>query len=229
VQQSAAPMTRRSACRAATAVVFVGAAVAAWLAVRDGGPLAGWLEPARLLEAIHAMGAWGPFVVVLLMTTAILVSPLPSAPVALAAGAAYGHGWGTLYVVVGAELGAVCAFLLARYLGHEFVHRRFGARLSHGLAGSQRALMLTVLASRLLPFVSFDLVSYAAGLTVLRFWRFALATLAGIIPASFVLAHFGSEFATGGALSGGLAILVVGVLGVAPFVIRALHGERGQK
>ena len=48
-----------------------------------------------------------------------------------------------------------------------------------------------------LPFIFFDVVSYAAGLTALSFWRFAIATLASIMPASFLLAHFGNEMATG--------------------------------
>ena len=46
-----------------------------------------------------------------------MASPIPSAPVALAAGAAYGHVWGTVQVVIGAELGALIAFGLARVLG----------------------------------------------------------------------------------------------------------------
>ncbi|MFT7147974.1 MAG: putative membrane protein YdjX (TVP38/TMEM64 family) [Yoonia sp.] len=41
------------------------------------------------------------------------------------------------------------------------------------------------------------MISYAAGLSKLRLWRFALATLAGIIPASFLLAHLGSEAMNG--------------------------------
>jgi uncharacterized membrane protein YdjX (TVP38/TMEM64 family) len=78
-------------------------------------------------------------------------------------------------------------------LGRAALYRWFGERLSAGLIGSQNALTAIVFISRLLPFVSFDLVSYAAGLTLLSLWRFALATLAGIIPASFLLAHFGRE------------------------------------
>ena len=220
-------MSRQAACRAAVAVVFVAAAIAGWLALREGGSWAAWLETHRLQDAIRALGLWGPLAVVLLMTTAILVSPVPSAPIALAAGAAYGHGWGTVYVVIGSEIGAALAFLIARYLGHEFLHRHLGERLSRGLVGSQRVLMGTVLVSRLLPFVSFDIVSYAAGLTVLSFWRFAVATLAGIIPASFVLAHFGSEMVTGDPTSGLVAVGVLGVIGVAPFVVRALRANEG--
>ena len=66
-----------------------------------------------------------------------------------------------------------------------------------GLIGSQNTLMGVVFVTRLLPFLSFDIVSYFAGLTVLSFWRFSLATLAGIAPSSFLLAHFGKELGTG--------------------------------
>jgi uncharacterized membrane protein YdjX (TVP38/TMEM64 family) len=89
--------------------------------------------------------------------------------------------------------------------------------------------MTTVFISRLLPFVSFDLVSYAAGLTVLSFARFALATFTGILPASFLLAHFGSTLSTQNPLSGWLAVAVLGVLGVAPFFAHLLHKQPDRK
>jgi uncharacterized membrane protein YdjX (TVP38/TMEM64 family) len=127
----------------------------------------------------------------------------------MAAGAAYGHLWGTLQVVIGAELGALIAFGLARVLGHDVLRRVFGDRVDAGLLGSQTALTATVFASRLMPFVSFDMISYAAGLSRLHTWRFALATLAGIVPASFVLAHFGGE-----AMSGDFGITTWAVLGL---------------
>ena len=151
------------------------------------------LEVPALREKILGLGIWGPVAVMALMTVAVVLSPLPSAPIALAAGAVYGHTWGTIYVVVGAELGAVIAFITARLVGYEAVRRWIGGRLSLGKMGSQNVLMGAVFVSRLLPFVSFDAVSYAAGLTALTTWRFALATLAGLVPASFLLAHFGGE------------------------------------
>ena len=52
-------------------------------------------------------GPAGPLAIIGLMTFAVVFSPLPSAPIALAAGAIYGHLWGTLYVIAGAELGAL--------------------------------------------------------------------------------------------------------------------------
>ncbi len=153
----------------------------------------GLMDAERLDRLVARAGIWGPVVIVTLMTVAVVASPIPSAPIALAAGAAYGHLWGTLQVVIGAELGALIAFGLARILGHDVLRRVFGDRVDAGLLGSQTALTATVFASRLMPFVSFDMISYAAGLSRLHAWRFALSTMAGIVPASFLLAHFGGE------------------------------------
>jgi uncharacterized membrane protein YdjX (TVP38/TMEM64 family) len=167
------------------------------------------LDGERLKGLVEHAGLWGPLLIVTLMTVAIVASPIPSAPIALAAGAACGHVWGTVQVVIGAELGALIAFGLARVLGHDALRRVFGDRVDAGLLGSQVALTATVFASRLMPFVSFDMISYAAGLSRLHAWRFALATLAGIIPASFLLAHFGGE-----AVSGDLGRATWAVLGL---------------
>jgi len=188
-----------------------------WL-LHDSGAIATLLDAGALKSRVDRLGPWGPLAVIGLMVLAILVSPIPSAPIALAAGALYGHTWGTLYVLLGAELGALAAFGIARLAGHEVLRHWFGERLSLGWFGSQNALMGLVFASRLLPFVSFDLVSYAAGLTVLSWWRFAIATLAGIVPASFLLAHFGAEMVAGDGNQALLAALALGVLVAIPIV-----------
>jgi len=169
----------------------------------------GLMDAERLDMLVAGAGIWGPVVIVTLMTVAVVASPIPSAPIALAAGAAYGHLWGTVQVVIGAELGALIAFGLARILGQDVLRRMLGDRVDAGLLGSQTALTITVFASRLMPFVSFDMISYAAGLSRLHAWRFALATLAGIVPASFLLAHFGGE-----AVSGDLGRATWAVLGL---------------
>jgi uncharacterized membrane protein YdjX (TVP38/TMEM64 family) len=161
---------------------------------------------------VSASGIWGAVLIVALMVVAVVASPLPSAPIAVAAGAAYGHVWGTALVALGAELGALIAFCISRWLGHATLRRRFGKQMNMGLLKSQNALMLTIFASRLMPFISFDMISYAAGLSALRFWRFALATLAGILPASFVLAHLGGEMAGPGGDKAYWAVLGLGLV-----------------
>lgn len=189
----------------------------------------------RLLDARHLellvarAGLWGPILIVMLMTLAVVASPIPSAPIAMAAGAAYGQVWGTVQVVIGAELGALVAFGLARILGRDALRRLFGDRVDAGLLGSQNALTAMVLASRLMPFVSFDMISYAAGLSRLQLWRFALATLAGIIPASFLLAHFGGVAAQGDPGRTTWAVLGLGLLTGLPLIWAAMKGRSERK
>ena len=216
-------VTRAVRLKYLAGVLIVVALAATYWLLQETGMLMTILNGAELRERVAQLGTWGPLMVIGLMVLAILVSPIPSGPVAVAAGAAYGHAWGTLYVLLGAEIGALAAFGLARLLGREVVQRWFGDRLSVGLLGSQTALMGIVLVSRLLPFISFDIVSYAAGLTLLSSWRFAIATLVGIIPASFLLAHFGSEMATSesGRIMG--SILALGVITLIPVAVKIVR------
>lgn len=141
-------------------------------------------DPDAINLVISDLGLLGPIAIIALMTFAVVFSPIPSAPIAMVSGAIFGHLVGAIYVITGAELGALIAFFIARAVGREYLEKWFGSHINSGLLGSQNALMFAVFASRLMPFVSFDLMSYAAGLSALKFWRFAISTFAGIIPAS---------------------------------------------
>jgi uncharacterized membrane protein YdjX (TVP38/TMEM64 family) len=200
-----------------------------------------WLAPSVLADAQRLMdrdtldalvaqaGNWGPLLIIGLMTLAVVASPIPSAPIALAAGAAYGHIWGTVQIALGAELGALIAFGIARTLGRDALRRLFGDRVDAGLLGSQTALMGTVLASRLMPFMSFDMISYAAGLSGLHAWRFALATLVGIAPASFLLAHIGIEATSGDMTRATWAVVGLGLVTGLPLLWIATRRQARRK
>ncbi len=167
---------------------FCGKTLCLGLSALDAESLRPWVDRA---------GIWGPATIIALMTVAVVASPIPSAPIALAAGAAYGHYAGAVYVAIGSETGALAAFLIARHLGREPVEKLLRGRADYGLLGSQNTLTMVVFVSRLLPFISFDAFSYLAGLSKIHLWRFLLATLAGILPASFLLAHFGAVAISG--------------------------------
>jgi uncharacterized membrane protein YdjX (TVP38/TMEM64 family) len=222
-------MTLRTSLLAGMAILGV-ALLGLWLyAPSVMAEARGLLDGERLETLVARAGFWGPVLTVTLMTFAVVASPIPSAPIALAAGAAYGHLWGTVQVEIGAELGALTAFGLARVLGHDILRRVFGDRVDAGLLGSQTALTATVFASRLMPFVSFDMISYAAGLSRLHAWRFALGTLAGIIPASFLLAHFGGEAVSGDLGRTTWAVLGLGLVTGLPLVWVATRRKDGGK
>jgi len=222
-------MSLRAVILLAIAVLGI-AVLAVWLFMPSVFAESRGLMDGQRLETLAARaGLWGPVLIVTLMTVAVVASPIPSAPIALAAGAAYGHLWGTVQVVIGAELGALIAFGLARVLGHDVLRRVFGDRVDAGLLGSQTALTATVFASRLMPFVSFDMISYAAGLSRLNVWRFALATLAGIVPASFLLAHFGGEAVSGDLGRATWAVLGLGLITGLPLLWIATRRQAGKE
>ena len=205
-------------------VVFV---IAGTYAVLWGtGALDRLVDGGTLKQAVLQLGPAGPLLIIALMTIAIVMSPIPSAPIALAAGAAYGHFWGTLYVAAGSEVGALVAFGISRLPGYDMVRSWLGTRPSTGILDrfikSQNALTATVFATRLLPFLSFDVISYAAGLTPLAAWRFALATLLGIVPASFLLAHFGDELGSADLQSAVLTVLALGAFTLLPVAWQVL-------
>lgn len=179
-----------------------------------------------LLDYLQSLGMFGPVMIVVMMSVAIMVSPLPSAPIAIAAGAAYGHTWGTLYVLLGSLCGAVGAFMVARYFGYEAVRQYANRHLPKRFYNSQNTLMGLVLVTRLMPFLSFDVISYAAGLTPLVLWRFVLATIIGIAPASFFLAHVGSELASTELNKIAVALLVLSGVYVVLFVVNMLRSKK---
>ena len=213
-------------------LLYVGIIIAAlfsvYLVLQQTGLLA-FLENSNNLKTwIEKQGPIGPLLVIGLMMIAIIMSPIPSAPIALAAGAMYGHTIGTIYIVIGSVLGATSAFFIARIAGIDVTRRWLGNHIGKGLHGSQNMLMAIIFISRLLPFISFDMISYAAGVTSLSFWRFAIATLAGIIPASFLLAHFGSELVSAESHRIGLTLLLLGILSLVIFIIKRFSDNQNQ-
>lgn len=206
----------------AAGAAVLAVAVAAYVWLWWSGSLDVLGDEQRLTASVRSLGIWGVVALVVLEATAIVLSPLPSAPIALAAGMVYGTVWGGFIVICGAELGAVIAFSLARWLGFDAVRKWSKAEGTMRYLAEEKSqfwLMITVFVSRLLPFVSFDAVSYAAGLTPLAFWRFALATLLGVMPVSFLLTFAGEELSGGSLATIGLTLIVlVAVPGVAMLV-----------
>ena len=150
------------------------------------------LNPVRLGDYLNNLGYFGPVVFVLVMAMAVVISPIPSLPLDLAAGAAFGPILGTLYAVLGAEIGAIMSFLIGRMLGREVISRLLRMNVVFCEKCSDKHLIGLVFLSRLFPVFSFDLISYGAGLTNMSLKAFAVSTFVGMIPPTFALVYFGS-------------------------------------
>ncbi len=167
------------------------------------------LEPLAIRDWLQGWGALAPAVYVLLMVLAIVLTPIPSVPLDIAAGLAFGLFWGTVWTLLGAEIGALIAFWLARRLGRRWLAGRLGQeRIEKVDALAEQMGGRAVFLMRLLPAFNFDWVSYAAGLTSMSVRTFAVATFLGMLPPVVAIVAVGDLLLTDPALSA----LVFGVL-----------------
>lgn len=148
------------------------------------------------VEALKAFllsfGVWAPVISFLLMVLQSIIAPLPAFVLTLTNGLLFGPLWGVVLSWGSAMVGAALCFGLSRL---------FGRRLAEKLV-SPSALTWTdaffashgkraILVARLLPWISFDLVSYAAGLTMMGFWGFWSMTGLGQLPATLFYSYLG--------------------------------------
>lgn len=198
--------------------------VGAYWAFSDSGLLSILTDEERLRDEVAGLGSWGIAAVIALMMLAIVMSPVPSGPIAMVAGAVYGPILGAIYSIIGAVFGAMIAFGLARGLGYDFVCRWLKGRPKYlTQKRSQNRLMGMVFVSRLIPFISFDAVSYAAGLTPLSFWRFVIATSAGVIPITFLLTFFGERLIVAESGWASVAVTLIAGITVLPIILKLLR------
>jgi uncharacterized membrane protein YdjX (TVP38/TMEM64 family) len=141
------------------------------------------------------VGIWAPVVSAALMVLQSVAAPIPAFLLTFASGMLFGWFWGALLSWTSAMAGAALCYGIARALGRPTVERLSGG--SAVLAGTDRFFATygthSVLIARLLPFLSFDVVSYAAGLTPMRFGRFLLATGIGQLPATLLYSWLGQS------------------------------------
>lgn len=210
------------------------AAAALFLVLQHVGFIDYATDQEAVRQSVQSLGLLGPALLIGLMVLAIVASPIPSAPIGLAAGAAYGPIWGAVITITGATTGAIIAFSIARFLAYDAVRQWRVVRKPLEWLETNRSenwLMGAVLLSRLLPFISFDAVSYAAGLTPLAFWRFALASIVGVVPISVLIAYGGDALLVHSSEGIAFWLLAAGGITIVPFLLKPLWSRlrRGKK
>lgn len=168
----------------------------------------------RLREYLRSFGAWAPIVSALLMILQSVLFPLPAFLVTVANGLVFGAFWGTLLSWSSAMVGAVICWGIGRALGRPAVEKMVSKK-ALGFADRffERWGNNSVLIARLIPVVSFDVVSYVAGVTSISFLGFFIATGIGQLPATIVYSVLGQNLPKTASLGlyafGALAALLV--------------------
>lgn len=158
-------------------------------------------------EYILSFGIWAPITSFLLMILQSVIAPIPAFLITLSNAAIFGWVKGAILSWSSAMTGAALCFFIARGLGRDAVEKltsKFALKDIDGFF--EKYGKHTILIARLLPFISFDIVSYAAGLTSMSFWSFFIATGIGQLPATIIYSY------VGGMLTGGAQLLMSGLL-----------------
>ena len=160
-----------------------------------------------VIEYIRSFGAYAMAFSFCLMVFSSIIAPLPAFMITLSNAAIFGWWQGAILSWSSAMVGAALCFFIARGLGRDVVEKFAGKGALAGVEGYfEKYGTKTILVCRLLPFVSFDAVSYFAGLTPLKFIPFFIATGIGQTPATIVYSY------VGGMLTGGARYLMTGLL-----------------
>ena len=236
-ETAAAPASKKSvwiqrgilvaAILALVAVYFLVPAVHEWV-----GSVFAMFATGDFSAASDFMAQYGPAAAVvsfLLMVFQSVIAPLPDFLITIANANLFGWWQGAILSWTSAMAGAALCFWIARVVGREAVEKLAGKNGIRQMEEFfQRHGTQSVLIARLLPFVSFDWVSYFAGLTSMRFWSFFLATGLGQLPATIVYSY------VGGMLTGGAKLLMTGLLilfalAILVVVVRQVYTETQKK
>ena len=163
------------------------------------------------------------FIGVYIVATALSI---PGATVlTLLGGFFFGPWLATLYVNVGATLGAFIIFLAARYFLGEGIQNKYGdklAKFNEEIDKNGPNYMLTL---RLVPIFPFFLVNLFAGVTKIKPRQFLWTTSLGIIPGSFAytwLGHAGATIGEGAPWQLFVALGLLALLSLIPVLVRKL-------
>lgn len=191
-------------------LIFVGFLAAVIVVVRVTG-LHAYLDQQRLRNWIAGYGAWGPLIYICIY----LIAPslfLPGLPLTLVGGVLFGPFWGVIYAIVGSTGGACLAFLIARYLGRDWVAGKIrGTNLGKLDEEVERQGWKIVAFTRLIPLFPFNLLNYAFGLTKIKFSHYAITSFIGMLPACIAYIVFSSSLLD--LLKGKVSVrLIVGIV-----------------
>lgn len=157
-----------------------------------------WLRDA--LQWIQGLGAVGAIAFMVLYAVAT-VAFLPGSILTLGAGVVFGLVEGSIYVFIGAMIGAILAFLVGRYIARDWVSRKIEGnerfRAVDKAVGREGGKI--VLLTRLSPVFPFNLLNYGFGVTGVSLKDYIWGSC-GILPGTIMYVYLGS-------LAGSLATL----------------------
>ena len=178
--------------------------------------LAPQLGSGEYLEQILRDSGWfAPFLYIILIIISVVISPIPGSCLAMIGGSIWPPALALVYTLVGGFLGATLAYFIGRKLGQEGFKALTTQKIEFFKHRGNLSITGLIFFCRLFPIVSFDLVSYGAGAIGVPFPLYALATLLGMTPSTFLITYLGATISINWVLALKFALPVAIVLSLA--------------
>lgn len=165
-----------------------------------GKPLVRFVsEPEQFRLWVDTRGWWGRLAFVGMVLLQVLVAVIPGEPLEIAAGYAFGFWEGTLLCLAGMTIGGALVFGFVRRFGTKALEIFFSREKISNLKflKNNRRVYLAVILAFLLPGTPKDILSYAAGLTKIRFrhwlWITSLCRLPSLVTSTLGGNALGTE------------------------------------
>lgn len=141
---------------------------------------------------VNSFGKLAPIIYIIIFAL-VPLTLFPDSIIAIAGGLIFGLVKGYIYTAIGAILGATLSFYISRKLGRNFVKKLTKEKLDNveEMINSNGFFIIFML--RLIPLFPFDIISYGAGLTSVKYKDFILATFLGTIPGILVFTNIGAQ------------------------------------
>lgn len=178
-------------------------------------------------EYIKSFGVWAVAISFAMMILQSVAAPIPAFFITFSNAIIWGWWRGAILSWTSAMAGAALCFFISRVYG-----RGAAEKFTSKLALDDVDLFFekygknAILVARLLPFVPFDPISYAAGLTAMSFKDFFLATGLGQLPATIVYSYAAATSSNPSTFVKGLLILF-GVSALA-YTIKLIWTDRNK-
>jgi uncharacterized membrane protein YdjX (TVP38/TMEM64 family) len=159
----------------------------AWGIVRTG-------DQDKIAAWVKQFGYWGPVVIILFMVVQMFMVVVNVLAIIIITILVYGPVWGGLIAFSGIMLASVIGYGVGRWAGSKLVHKLLGRKTAKKVEIQvDRYGLYAVAIARVIPIISNDAISFVAGSTALGFWKFLLATTAGVVPLICLIAYFGED------------------------------------
>jgi len=183
-------------------------------------------DPEPIKEYIRSFGSLAVVISFLLMVFQSLAAPLPAFLITFANAAVFGWVWGAVLSWTSSMVGAAACFGIAKLYGRDGVAKLTGKTALESVDKFFNKFgAKSIFIARLLPFMPFDIVSYAAGLTSMKFWPFFLATGLGQLPATLIYSYAGKMLG-GGARTFVYGLFIIFALVALTTLVRSIYNQR---